>query len=128
MPFAGRSSELFREQMFAGRGQGYSSLGYSAPQDRGPGIGGDRVSSRHTVGRSKPYTGSPDLDQQMAEEVGKAMRSRQQSRETRQATDASPAPGSQEKLQQNVQMMEEIEQAIRRRKNTFDKTDGAGAS
>lgn len=61
---------------------------------------------------------SPDLDQQMAAEVDRALLARQSSGERPGAVARQrSAAGSQERATENLQMMEEIEQAIRRRRN-----------
>ena len=117
MPFATRSSELFRDQMLATRSR-EGGAGYPSRSTLGPNIIRD---SAMTLRRQAPaaYLGQgPDLDQQMAAEVDRALLARQSGGEGQRAVGRQmSAAGSQERATENVQIMEEIEEAIRRRRN-----------
>lgn len=162
MPFGSRSSELFRDQLL-GVPRGHAP-GYSASAGVTSGLARDSTLVRHGRAPSRSFLGhGVDLDQQMAQEVNRAVLSRQQEQSQDRGLQLEKLPrreggeglersgegrqdliresqqgqaglglgglnegrlepmsrtqaGSRERVAENMQVMEEIEQAIRRRK------------
>lgn len=107
--------------MLAARGYGLADHHSSTdPEGRQLGSRKDRaVRPRQSRSGSKSYMGgAPNLDQQVAEQIDAALASRQQAGvDPNLHMDQSTMPGSRDKAMQNLQLMDEIEEAIRRRKN-----------
>ena len=110
MPFATRSSELFRDQMLATRSR-EGGAGHPSRSILGPNMVRDSPMAWRRQAPAAYLGQGPDVDQQMAAELDRALRARQSSGEDQQAV------GTQERATENVQIMEEIEEAIRRRRS-----------
>ena len=116
MPFATRSSELFRDQMLATRSR-EGGTGYQSRPLIGPNMVRDSAMAMRRQAPAAYLGQGPDVDQQMAAEVDRALLARQSGGEDRGAVARQrSAAGSQERVAENVQIMEEIEEAIRRRR------------
>ncbi len=115
MPFATRSSELFRDRMLAGHGR--EGTAYPPRQNLSSNMVRDSAMSM-TRQRPAAFLGQgPDLDRQMAAEVDRALLARQSGGEGQGAVARGRSMlGSRDRAVENIEMIEQIEEVIRRRR------------